>query len=58
MFSLDIAQDKDAKDRGAGAETTKASCGCDGPLLRSDANVRPKDVEDKKTSLEERLKSG
>ena len=50
--------DKDAKDRGAGVETTKASCGCDDPPLRSDAGVRPKDIEDKKTSLEDRLKSG
>lgn len=50
--------DKDAKDRGSGAETTKASCGCDDPPLRSDAGVRPKDIEDKKTSLEDRLKSG
>ena len=28
------------------------------PPLRSDAGVRPKDIEDKKTSLEDRLKSG
>ena len=52
------ADDKDAKDRGAGAETAKASSGGDDPPLRSDAGVRPKDVEDKKTSLEDRLKSG
>ena len=48
----------DDKDRGAGAETAKASSGGDDPPLRSDAGVRPKDVEDKKTSLEDRLKSG
>ena len=52
------SEDKDAKGRGAGAETAKASCDCDDPPLRSDAGVRPKDVEDKKTSLEDRLKSG
>jgi adenine-specific DNA-methyltransferase len=52
------ADDKDAKDRGAGAETAKASSSGDDPPLRSDAGVRPKDVEDKKTSLEDRLKSG
>ena len=52
------ADDKDAKDRGAGAETAKASSGGDDPPLRSNAGVRPKDVEDKKTSLEDRLKSG
>jgi len=51
-------EDKGAKDRGAGAETAKASSGDDDPPLRSDAGVRPKDVEDKKTSLEDRLKSG
>ena len=52
------ADDKDANDRSAPAETAKGSRACDDPPLRSDAGVRPKDIEDKKTSLEDRLRSG
>jgi adenine-specific DNA-methyltransferase len=52
------ADDKDANDRGAPAETAKGSRAGDDSPLRSDAGVRPKDIEDKKTSLEDRLKSG
>ena len=49
---------KNDKEPDASTETAKASGGSDDPPLRSDAGVRPRDVEDKKTSLEDRLKSG
>ena len=48
----------EGKDKGGSGDSAKASRNGDDPPLRSDAGVRPRDVDDKKASLEDRLKSG
>ena len=61
--SADAGRDGGAAKAGEGApaqETAQASrtCSKDTPPLRTDAGVRPLDVDDKKTSLEDQLRDG
>jgi len=49
--------DTDAKDNGGSGKSKPESAQAD-RQLRADAGVRPLDVDDKKTSLEDKLKTG
>jgi len=58
MARVRAAAGKDEEDPGGGPDKGKAKAADEDPPMRSDAGVRPRDVDDRKTGLEERLRQG